>query len=51
MNSGAAGQAAARCTLVLDIRLHLAFQVIGRRAEMGLREELARLAAAADPQP
>lgn len=31
---------------VMDLPLHLAFQVIGRRAETGLRGELARLAAA-----
>lgn len=36
---------------VMDLPLHLAFQVIGRRAEAGLRDELARLAAAADPRP
>ncbi|HYO85340.1 MAG TPA: SRPBCC family protein [Dermatophilaceae bacterium] len=36
---------------IMDIPLHLAFQVIGRRAETGLRQELARLGAAADPQP
>ena len=36
---------------IMDIPLHLAFQVIGRRAETGLRAELARLGAAADPQP
>lgn len=36
---------------ILDLPLHLAFQVIGRRAEAGLRQELARLGAAADPRP
>jgi hypothetical protein len=36
---------------ILDLPLHLAFQVIGRRAEVGLRAELARLAAAAGPRP
>jgi hypothetical protein len=36
---------------IMDIPLHLAFQRIGRRAEEGLRDELARLGAAADPQP
>lgn len=36
---------------VLDLPLHLAFQVIGRRAEAGLRQELAALGAAADPRP
>lgn len=35
---------------ILDIPLHLAFQVIGRRAEAGLREELAHLATASDPR-
>ena len=33
---------------IMDIPLHLAFQVIGRRAEAGLREELARLGGVAD---
>ena len=32
-------------TRTMDLPLHLAFQVIGRRAESGLREELARLGA------
>lgn len=36
---------------IMDIPLHLAFQVIGRRAESGLRGELARLGAAVDPRP
>lgn len=36
---------------VLDLPLHLAFQVIGRRAEAGLRQELARLGAAAGSRP
>lgn len=36
---------------VLDLPLHLAFQVIGRRAEAGLRQELARLGAPAGPRP
>jgi hypothetical protein len=35
----------------LDLPLHIAFQVIGRRAAAGLREELARLGAAAEPRP
>ena len=36
---------------VLDLPLRLAFQVIGRRAEAGLRAELERLGALADPRP
>ena len=36
---------------VLDWPLHLVFQVIGRRAEQGLRDELAGLAAAHDDGP
>lgn len=36
---------------IMDLPLHLAFQVIGRRAEAGLRAELARLAAAPDRRP
>jgi hypothetical protein len=35
---------------VMDIPLHLGFQLIGRLAEAGLRKELERLGAAAGPQ-
>jgi hypothetical protein len=33
----------------MDLPLHLAFQVIGRRPEAGLREELSRLGGVAEP--
>jgi Polyketide cyclase / dehydrase and lipid transport len=36
---------------ILDLPLHLTFQVIGHRAAAGLRAELARLAAVAGPRP
>ena len=36
---------------IMDLPLHLVFQLIGRRAEAGLRAELAALGAAADPHP
>lgn len=36
---------------VMDIPLHLAFQVVGRRAESGLRRELDRLALGGAPRP